>query len=136
MRYEKSCGFVVYKNDGGRRLYLIIKQTNGDVGFPKGHVEEGESEIDAAIRELYEETGLCVDIIDGVRYSTEYPIPGRADNVKRAVYFLGEAKSDKIKIQEEELIEADFLSFEDAMCRLSFESTRQILRSAESMLKA
>ena len=52
MRYIKSCGFVVYKEINDKRLYLIIRTSNGEYGFPKGHVEENETEHETAIREL------------------------------------------------------------------------------------
>ena len=58
MRYIKSCGFVAYKQIENKNYYLIIKSLNGDIGFPKGHMEIGESELQTAIRELKEETGL------------------------------------------------------------------------------
>ena len=44
MKYEKSCGAVVYKEDQGRRLYLIEHMALGHIPLPKGHVEEGETE--------------------------------------------------------------------------------------------
>lgn len=46
MRYIKSCGFVVYKELNGKRLYLIIRTSNGEYGFPKGHVEENETALE------------------------------------------------------------------------------------------
>ena len=45
MRYIKSCGFVAYKQIESRNYYLIIKSLNGDVGFPKGHMEIEERRL-------------------------------------------------------------------------------------------
>ena len=67
MRYIKSCGFVAYKRIESINHYLIIKSLNGDMGFPKGHMESGESELQTAIRELKEETGVDVKVIQGFR---------------------------------------------------------------------
>ena len=50
---EKSCGAIIF-NDG---KVLVVKQTSGFYGFPKGHVEIGETEKETAIRETKEETG-------------------------------------------------------------------------------
>lgn len=58
MKIIKSCGFVVYTDVFGERRYLVIESVNGDVGFPKGHAEAGESELETAIRELREEVGI------------------------------------------------------------------------------
>ena len=44
MRYEKSCGAVVYTVRDGTFLYLLIRNRSGHIGFPKGHVELGEDE--------------------------------------------------------------------------------------------
>ena len=136
MRYEKSAGFVVYKEVDGKRLYLIIRQTNQDYGFPKGHIEDGESEFDAAIRELYEETGVCVEPIYGFRRELEYPLSKPIGSIKQVVYYLGKAISDDIKIQESELLEASFMTFADAMQILSFKSTQDVLGEAEEYIKS
>ena len=57
---EKSCGAVVFTNDSGQRKYLIIKSLNGIYGFPKGHIEINETELEAAKREILEELKLSV----------------------------------------------------------------------------
>ena len=48
MRYEKSCGAIVYTNDNGERLYLVEQMLDGHWGVPKGHVEENETEKETA----------------------------------------------------------------------------------------
>ena len=58
MKYEKSCGCIIIDN----RKVLLVKQTSGDWGFPKGHVENNETEIETAIRETKEETNIDVEI--------------------------------------------------------------------------
>ena len=134
MRYVKSCGFVAYKQIGNEKYYLIIKSLNGDVGFPKGHMEPGESELETAIRELKEETGISVNVIPGFRRQIEYELRRMPDTVKQSVYFLGECTSDKITCQETEVTEAGFVSYEDALKLLTFEETKNILEDAEKFL--
>lgn len=131
MRYIKSCGFVAYKQIGNENYYLIIKGNNGDVGFPKGHMEEGESELQTAIRELKEETGVEVEPIDGFRRQIEYDLPRVPDAIKQSVYFLGRCVTEEIILQETEVAEAAFLSYAEALSALTFEETKIILRDAE-----
>ena len=134
MRYVKSCGFVAYKRIENVNHYLIIKSLNGDVGFPKGHLEPGESELETAIRELKEETGVDVKVIPGFRRQIEYELRRMPDTIKQSVYFLGECVSDNIICQEAEVTEAGFVSYEDALKLLTFEETKNILEDAEKFL--
>lgn len=131
MRYIKSCGFVAYKRIENVNHYLIIQSLNGDVGFPKGHMESGESELETAIRELKEETGVDVKVIQGFRRQIEYELRRIPDTIKQSVYFLGQCTSDKIICQEAEVAEASFISYEDALKILTFEETKNILKDAE-----
>ena len=135
MRYIKSCGFIAYKEINGEICYLIIKARNGDVGFPKGHMEAGESEIQTAIRELKEETNAEIEIISGFRRQLEYPLPRMADTIKQTVYFLGRGTSDKLIPQETEVAEAVFLPYEEALAVLTFDETRNMLTEAENFRK-
>ena len=135
MRYIKSCGFVAYKRIENVNHYLIIKGLNGDVGFPKGHMEHGESELETAIRELKEETGVDVKVIQGFRRQIEYELRRVPDTIKQSVYFLGECTSDKIICQESEVAEASFVSYQDALKILTFEETKNILKDAEAIIK-
>ena len=90
MKREKSCGaLVVRKNGENFDLVLLRHRFGGHWSFPKGHVEAGESERQTALREVREETGLAIRLLDGFRESVEYfPKPGVK---KQVVYFLGEA---------------------------------------------
>lgn len=136
MRYIKSCGFVAYKQIGNKNFYLIIKGKNGDVGFPKGHTEEGESEMQTAIREMKEETGVLVEPIDGFRRQIEYNLPRVPDAIKQTVYFLGRCITEEIIIQETEVAEAGFMSYESALEALTFDETKKILTDAEALINS
>ena len=136
MQYVKSCGFIVYKTVENTNYYLIIQSTNGDIGFPKGHMEDGETELQTAIRELKEETNVDVEIIEGFRKQIEYPLPKRPDVIKQSVYFLGRAVTDDVICEEGEVINAAFVSYDDAMRTLTFEDTRRLLEDAKTYVSA
>lgn len=134
MNCEKSCGAVVFTKTGGEIKYLLIANLQGIYGFPKGHVEPGETEIETALREVREETGLAIDLIEGFKTSDEHPIPSKKDTVKQIVYFLGSFDHQEAVYQKEELSGAYLVSFDEAMDMFQFESSRRILREANAFL--
>lgn len=75
MKKEVSCGGVVFNRRNDEILYVIVQSLEGYYGFPKGHMENNETEEQTAVREIYEETGLKVEIIPGFRIIDEYPNP-------------------------------------------------------------
>ena len=93
MNYEYSCGAVVFTRMGGEPHYVLVRakdQPEGCHGFPKGHMEAGETEEQTALREIYEEVGLRVRLLPGFRAVTEYALPYPPDTRKRVVFFLAE----------------------------------------------
>ena len=136
MIFEKSCGFVVYRESEGVREYLLVSALNGKYGFPKGHVERGETEHETAVRELKEETNLEVRAIDGFRRQIEYRLPQKRDTMKRCVYFLGEYTEGELIRQEEEILDAVFVSFEQAIAMIPYANARAVLQEADEFLNA
>ena len=134
MIYEKSCGFVTYREEDHVRLYLIIRASNGEYGFPKGHMELNETEYETAVRELKEETNVEVQVIDGFRRQIEYKLPHKANVMKQSVYFLGKCTAADIVCQADEVSEALFVPVEAALALLSFEDTKIILKEADLYL--
>ena len=76
---ERSCGAVMLRKNEERYEVLLVKHLASHWGFPKGHMEKGEDEKATARREVLEETGIHIDIIDGFRYKSEYTIRGRIE---------------------------------------------------------
>lgn len=116
---EKSCGCVVFNNHN----VLIIKQLNGDYGFPKGHIDEGESEKECALRETLEETGIKANILDDNRFSISYYVHGNV--LKEAIYFISSGSGD-ITIQEDELSECFWLDCEKVYDILSHDNLKEM----------
>ena len=124
MKYEKSCGAVIFDGD----KILVLQQAEGHWGFPKGHVENNETEIETAIREIKEETNLDIEINEKFRYSEKYfPTKGIE---KEVVYFIAKKVGGIIKPQEEEVQKIEWYNFENAIKRLTFKNSRKILRKA------
>ena len=135
MKQEKSCGAVIFREDegSGRRLYLVIKSTQGHTTLCKGHVERHETEHQTASREIMEETGLTVDFIDGFREIITYsPYVGC---MKDVVFFLAHATGGTLACQPEEVADARFLPFDGALAALTHASDRAILQEAHRFLQ-
>jgi len=134
--YEYSAGVIVYRRDPDGLKFLLIRSRSGVYGFPKGHIEEGESETEAAERELFEETGIKASLIDGFVKRDEYPLPFLKNTSKRVVYFLGEYASGTPTPQEKEISGVYFLTFGDAMRRLYFQNLKSMLAAARAFIRA
>ena len=134
MVYEKSCGAVVFTLVGSEVRYLLIKSLTGIYGFPKGHMEAGESEEQTAYREVLEETGISVSLLSGFRAEEEYPLPQKEDTIKRVVYFLGEYCDQEPRYQASELTDALLVDYETAMSLFQFDVSRRILTEADKFL--
>lgn len=135
MNYEKSCGAVIFTEVRGEMKYLLIKSPRGVYGFPKGHTEGSETETETALREVREETGLKIRLLDGFRAADEYPLPPKRDTVKQVIYFLGTFEHQKIVCQKGEVSGAFLVSYPEAMQLLQFDSAKRILTEANNFLQ-
>lgn len=131
--YERSCGAVVFMPIDDKINFLVIKnKRSSHWSFPKGHVEKGESLEDTARREVLEETGVHIDIIPDFITESEYTIQGRVE--KTVNIFLARTNDSKVVIQEEEIDDYKWVSFDDALKRLKFENDKKILTKAQDFL--
>ncbi len=127
--YESSCGAVVFRDDGRERRFLLIRnKRSAHWGFPKGHMERGESKEQTAMREVREETGIDIELLPDFSRSSEYTIQGRIE--KNVVIFLGKAQQTTITRQEEEIDECGWFAFGDAMDTLNYDNDKRILTQA------
>lgn len=97
--YRKSCGVIPYRKRNDHHEYLILLQNNNSWSFPKGHMEAGESEMQTALRELAEETGLQATLVPDAKVAFSYDIPPLTH--KQIVLFLGEVNGDVIPQEKE-----------------------------------
>lgn len=135
MKFEKSCGAVVVTKIDNKIKYLIIKSIEGIYGFPKGHMELDEAEEEeTALREILEETGIKVKIIDGFRYKINYEIKDK-NIYKEVIYFLGEYSNQEIIYQKEELSDAELMDFSTAFSVLQYDDSKAVLKAANDYLK-
>lgn len=133
MKYEKSCGSVIYKLENKSIYILLIKHNKGHWSFPKGHMETGETEYQTAIREVKEETNLDIKIYDGFRYVTTYS--PKENVIKDVVYFLSTPINSEIKPQLEEVQKIEWVSENEAKNIVTYEEDIKILYEALNFIK-
>lgn len=133
MKRGKSTGAVIFTEENTVRNYLVLHSTLGHTTLCKGHAEGSETEHETAVREIREETGLTVDFIDGFREVITYsPKPGV---VKDVVFFLARLSGGELTCQPEEVADARFLPFEEALEALTHPSDRDTLQKARAFLE-
>ena len=117
------------------RLFLVLHYPAGHWDFPKGAVERGETEEQAAKREILEETGLRIDsFMPNFRKVIEYHYR-RSEGLshKQVVFFLARSERKDVTISFEHS-GYDWLTLDQGLRRLTFENARNILREASSFL--
>ncbi len=134
---EKSCGAVIYRLDDGARLYLLLHYGEGHWDFPKGHVEEGESEERTARREIEEETGISeVEFLPDFRETVTYSFKrGGKDIPKEVVFFTGMTRTKQVKLSDEHT-GFTWLPFESAKKKLTYRNAKEMLQKAEAKLSS
>ena len=135
VKKEKSAGAIVfYRGDSGLE-FLLLHYGKGHWEFPKGHIEGRETERETLLRELEEETGILdARLVPGFRHELQYFFMENKNTIaKTAVFYLAESESRDIRLSFEHS-EYEWLSFEKALKRLSFQNTRELLRKANDFI--
>lgn len=131
--YEYSCGAVVYRIIKDTRRYLLIKnRRSAHWGFPKGHIERGETSEDTAKREVLEETGIHIELLPDFVEKSDYSIQGKIE--KSVSIFLARTDDTQTIIQREEIEDYIWLPYDRALSTLKFENDKSILEKAEKYL--
>lgn len=125
---EKSCGAVVYKKEKDKLYILIEEMKGGHFSIPKGHVEDNETEVETALREIKEETNLDVALDSNFREVVSYS--PYQNCIKDVVFFVAEAKTFDTKEQLIEVSKIYWLEPYDAINKLTFESDKEVVRKA------
>jgi bis(5'-nucleosidyl)-tetraphosphatase len=134
-RHEFSAGFVPYRNTlQGPRFLLLDYGQHWD--YPKGHLEEGETAWQAAVRELREETAIRqVDRVGRFAHDIHYAFfsSKKGQVIKTVTFFLGRTRAHAVTVSDEHQGFA-WLAYEDALERLTYDNAREILTAAWNYL--
>jgi 8-oxo-dGTP pyrophosphatase MutT (NUDIX family) len=134
---EPSAGFVVYRMERGAPVYLLLRNA-GDTywGFPKGKTDPGETDEEAATRELAEETGITsFETAGGFESVIEYWYTRAGNRIHKTVrYFLARTRMADIEISTEHS-EYGWFGAQEAGDRITFANLKEILEQADRFVR-
>jgi bis(5'-nucleosidyl)-tetraphosphatase len=137
MLMERSAGAVIFWIKYPRDVnFLLLKYSAGHWDFPKGNIENGEDETQAAYREIREETGIeNVVFMKGFERKVTYNYRREQNLVrKEVIFFLAKANSQRVILSNEH-IAYSWNKFDNALAKLTYRTAKDILINANNFLK-
>ena len=129
---EKSCGIILFNGD----KVLILQHrgtdnTGGHWDFPKGHIDNGETEVETATRELEEETGIKnIMFLENFRKTINYTFQkGERKIAKEVVFFIATTGETEINLSHEH-VDYGWFDFTSALKQLTYDNARSVLSEA------
>ncbi|ACI22052.1 MULTISPECIES: NUDIX hydrolase [Thermodesulfovibrio] len=130
MKRAFSAGGIVYKIEDGNVKILLISTKDGKVwALPKGLVEKKEDPKETALREIKEETGVDVKIVDELGEVSYWFIMEGERYFKTVKYFLAEYTGGQVN-PDWEVSSAQWFTIQEALKKLTYKSDKEILKKA------
>jgi 8-oxo-dGTP pyrophosphatase MutT (NUDIX family) len=135
-RRETSAGGIVFRVAGGEPMFLLIRDSYGNWGFPKGHLERGERAETAALREVMEETGLRALTLVGPVSTIEWWFRLHGDLIhKSCQYFLMFTDAERTKPQASEGIsDCRWMTGDEARDLIPYDNARAVFQKARELV--
>ena len=136
--FEKSVGAVIFRKEGDKVLFLLLHYHSGHWDYPKGHVEDAETDEQTLRREVEEETGITdIEIIPGFKKEIRYFYRAKGDEkekrkeskrglniMKKVIFYLAETKTKDVKTTEH--VGFEWLNRESALKRITYKKSREV----------
>jgi 8-oxo-dGTP pyrophosphatase MutT (NUDIX family) len=140
---ETSAGGVVFRlvhgsGGGPTPLFLLIRDSYQNWGFPKGHVEDGELPEVAALREVGEETGLREVALRGQVETIDWYFRFRGKLIHKVCHFflMETSHADTAPQRAEGITACRWAPYDEAAAAISYANARDVLRRANEMIAA
>jgi 8-oxo-dGTP pyrophosphatase MutT (NUDIX family) len=117
-------------------VYLLIRDSYRNWGFPKGHLEPGEDPAAAAVREVAEETGLAEVAVHGPIETIDWHFRFRGRLIHKVCHFylLHTDQTSTSPQRAEGITACRWSPFEDAARLISYANARRVLERAQAMV--
>lgn len=126
-RTTDSAGAIVFWHDT-----VLMIRAGSRWSFPKGHVEPGETLLQAASRETREETGIEAELLE----DCPLPVPSAREDDRRTVWFYpARYRKGEVRAQQSEVSEALWVKLSDAAEKITFEPDRAVFLKALEIMK-
>jgi len=135
-REEVSAGGVVYRVVNGEAVFLLIRDSYANWGFPKGHLERGEAPEAAAVREVTEETGLATVEARGAIETIDWYFRFRGRLIHKVCHFylMESASGDTSPQMAEGITECQWVTYDEATRMVSYANALQVLKRAQEIV--
>ena len=133
MQWEYSSGAVLYRMQNGEPMYILVYDSH--YGFPKGHIEPGEDEQQAALREIREETGLSAALDTRFTERIEYDLPKKPGTRKRVTFFLAACGAKDEPQASNEIRRVRVVPYAEARELLWLDSLKTVLEKADRAIR-
>lgn len=132
---EKSAGILLFREDSGKKMFLLLHYPSGHWDFIKGRIEKNESPRQAALREAMEETGITdIEFSEGFEEKIQYSYQFNGKEVrKEVVFFLAKTKTTDVKISHEHL-NYIWLEFNEALQKTTYQNAKNLLTKSKSLV--
>lgn len=130
------CGIIPLKKENEKWQVLLVKHSSGNYwAFPKGKQEIGESDKETAFRELFEETGLNIDVVLTEKELHEkYTFIRDGKRYKKFVRYFPAIVKGEVKLDEKEIQDAKWINLSDVERYITFSEGRNLCRETVKIL--
>jgi 8-oxo-dGTP pyrophosphatase MutT (NUDIX family) len=134
MKREFSAGGIVIRRFRGRPFMCAVRPRSDVLALPKGHPSGRESMLEAATREVREETGLVADPVEKLGDIRYWYNRGGERVLKVVSFFLFRYRSGSVQDHDHEVETAEWIPLEEAPDSLAYQGEREMASAAISRL--